>query len=121
MQRAREADGNFRKHQLDSYEQHPLAEDPYDAPAESRRADQFEVLISQCRPHRPLDTRSACGQPLTSSADDELSLGRPLGDVDHVGIRFVFADLPRQPADPSATAERWAVVGVLFLATSRQL
>ena len=58
LQRAREADGNFRKHQLDSYEQHPLAEDPYDAPAESRRADQFEVLIST------VSTASSPGHPV---------------------------------------------------------
>jgi hypothetical protein len=68
---------------------------------------------------------SACGQALTSSADDELALGlgRPLDDVDHIRDPVLalptFRDGRRTGPGPLAGGAGRVVLGVLLLARSR--
>jgi hypothetical protein len=76
------------------------------------------------RPRLPV-SRSACGQALTSSADDEIAfgLGRPLGDVDHVRdpdlALLTFRDGRRDRSGPLAGGAAQVVLGVLLVARSR--
>jgi hypothetical protein len=78
-------------------------------PTSTQRSNECVSLTGPLCGTWPPARRRACGQPPTSSVDDEIALGlcQPTSDVDQVGIRFLRCRPSATAADPSvATGEK---------------